>query len=312
MREIASVYTARTKRRILIGCLSALIGIPLVGCCLILIVTTLLPMLDNLSASGNQNTGMYVMLGIGLFVFVGMIAIALAVFAVMTLRRARALDAVFTPMGLKGSAYMLNGRHYQGQIGGRAVDIYIYRGPTVEFRLQAATQTRLLAVPKGSLPTSVAWIFDKHPLATGTPVLSAFSIFPLDENWSRKLLAESGAAEAIRTLMSLGADWAIFRRVEIQPGEVTLTLYRSRSVFGNSIEQTAAQAWMNALQALAQAAESQPAPEVTAQKENTSSREVRKKRSNSLVYIVIALVFGMPVCFIAVGVIAYLAVTLLR
>jgi hypothetical protein len=312
MRDIASVYTASTKRRLIIGCISALVAIPLVGCCLVLIGTVLFPALDKLAASGNQNTSVYIIVGIGLAALVGLLAIALVAFLVVTLRRAHALDAVFTPLGLTGSAYMLNGRHYQGQIAGRAVDVYIYRGPTVEIRLQAAAHTRLLAVPKGSLPTSVAWIFDKQPIATDNPSLNAFSIFPLDRAWAGKLLAEARAGDAIQTLMTLGADWAIFRRVEIQPGEVTLTLYRSRRAFGDSIDIHTVQVWLNALQSLAQAAESQPAPEVTGQSENVSSRQARQKRSTFLVYAVIAIVFVMPVCFIAVGGIAYLAVTLLR
>jgi len=311
MREIGNVYVQSAKRRWLIGCLSALIGIPLMCGCLILFPTVIFPALDRLAAGENGNTSMLVVVGVVLVALAGLIGLPLLVMLVLILRRNRALDGIFLPLGLKGSAYMLNGRHYQGQIGGRDVDVYIYRGPTVEIRLQAAVQTCIVAVPKGSLVTSVAWIVDKHPVATDNPALTAFSIFPLDKAWAGNLLADSRAGDAIQILMITGADWAIFRRVEIQPGKVVLYLYRSRSVFGYSIDLNAAQAWLNALKSLAQAAESQPAPEVTGQPINAASRQSRQKRSNFLVYAVIAIVFIMPLCFIAVGVIAYLIVPLL-
>jgi hypothetical protein len=312
MRDMVNVYAAGTKRRLLIGCISTLVGIPIVGCCLVLLAIVVFPELDKLVAGGNGNTGMLVMLGIGLVIMVGLIAIPLVALFFITRRRARALDAIFTPLGLTGGPFMINGRHYQGQINGREVDVYIYRGPTVEIRVQAAVQTNLLVVRKGSLPTSVAWIFDKQPLATNDPALNAFSIFPLDKAWTSTLLAEASIGNTIQTLMTLGAAWAIFRRVEIQPGSVTLYLYRSHNLFGNSMDLDAAQAWLKALGSLAQVAESQPAPEVTAQPVNAASRQARQKKSSFLVYAVLALVFIMPVCFIAIGVAVYLVVPFIR
>jgi hypothetical protein len=312
MRDIAATTISGTKRRLLIGCISTLVGLPAMAICLILIVTVLFPTLDKMVAGGNTNNAIYVILGVGLLAMIGMIAIPVVILVVQTIRRAHALDAVFIPLGLAGSSYMLYGRHYQGQIGGRAVDVYIYRGPSVEIRLQASVQTRLLAVPKGSLPTSVAWIFDKQPIATDDPALSAFSIYPLDQTWTGSLLADSRTGVAIQTLLALGADWAIFRRVEIQPGEVVLYLYRSRRVFGNSVDLNAAPVWLDALRSLAQVAEGLSAPQVMAQPVNAASRQSRQKMNKLLLYSIVFIVFIMPLCFIAVGVIAYLVVPLLR
>jgi hypothetical protein len=307
MRDVVSVAAAGTRRRLMIGCLSALIGVPVMACCLTLMVTALFPALDSLAAGGNGNTSMLVILAAGLVALVALIGIPLVALVVLTLRRARALDAIFTPMGLTGKSYMLIGRHYEGKFSGRELDVYIYRGPTVEIRLQAAVQTSLLVVAKGSLPTSTAQVFGRQPLPADSLALSAFSIYPQDKAWASALLADTNTGAAIQTLMTLGADWAIFRRVEIQPGEVMLTLYRSRRTFGNSIDLSAAQAWLNALKSLAQVAESQSAPEGINRAVEASSRQSRQKRSNFLVYAVVFLVFIMPLCFIAVGVIAYLA-----
>jgi hypothetical protein len=45
---------------------------------------------------------MFVVLGVGLLALVKLIAIPLVVIIVLTLRRARSLDAIFTPLGLTG------------------------------------------------------------------------------------------------------------------------------------------------------------------------------------------------------------------
>lgn len=310
MRDIGNLYVQRTKRRLFIGCISTLVSIPVGCCCLVLLATVIFPALDGIAAGGNENTATLVIVGVGLLSLVGLIGIPLVALIVLTLRRTRALDTIFTPLGLTGSAYMLYGRHYQGQIGGREVDIYIYRGPTVEIRLKTTVLTRAQVLPKGSLPASVAGMFDKQPIATDNPALEAFSIYPQDEAWVRNLLTDPRSVDSIRTLMTLGANWAIFRRVEIQPGEVLLHLYRSHQFFGNSVELNAAQTWLAALQSLAQAAESQPKPEVTAQPFSASSRQSRQKMSYFLVYAVVFIVFIMPLCFIAIGVIAFLIASL--
>jgi len=312
MRDIASDLTSRVKRRLLIGIISTLVGIPMMCCCLVFIYTVLFPQLDQVVASGNANAPMWIMLGVGLITLLGLIAIPLVVMIVVTLRRASAFDAIFIPLGFHGSSYMLYGRHYQGQFGGRDVDVYIYRGPTVEVRLKTNVQTRIQIMPKGSLPANVAHLFAKNPLVTGDPALNPFSIYPLDVAWTFRLLAEHQVVAAIQSLMTLGADWAIFRHVEIQPGEVLLYLNRTRKMFANSLDLGAIQTWLDALNALAQSIESQPAPEVTAPPLAVSSRQSRQKTSTFLAYATAAIVFIMPLCFIAVGAGAYLIVSLLK
>lgn len=50
MREIATVVTERTKRRLLVGCLSTLIGGPLMCGCLLALNFVLFPALDSVDA----------------------------------------------------------------------------------------------------------------------------------------------------------------------------------------------------------------------------------------------------------------------
>jgi hypothetical protein len=224
-------------------------------------------------------------------------------------RRAHALDAIFAPLGLTGHSYMLYGRHYLGQIGGREADIYTYRGPTVEVRLRANTQTRVVVVAKGSLPASVSSALNQPPLALNEVGLEGLAVYPVDAAWARGLLANAQASRALQTLMTVGANWAIFRRVEVQRGEVVLHLSRSRQAFFSSLELSSAHAWLEALQTLAQAAESLPAPQVTAPPTGVTRRG-REQLNKFLLYAVAAMVFGMPICFIATGALAVFIVSL--
>jgi hypothetical protein len=309
MRDLGSLFAERFKRRLVVGCLSTVIGGVVGCCCLILLPTVFLPFLDTVAAGGNENTTMLVLLGIGLLALFFLFAVPVIVALVLIQRRARALDAVFTPLGLTGRSYMLYGRHYQGQFAGREVDIYIYRGPTVEVRLRATPQTRVQVMAKGSLPASVAGAFNKQPLALNDPALEAFAIYPVDEPWTCALLAEPPASQALQTLMTVGASWAIFRTVELQPGEVLLHLNRSRQSFFSSIDLSNVRTWLESLQTLAQTAESLPAPQVTAPPTGVT-RQGREQLNKFLLYTVLFIVFVMPVGFIAIGALAALIVSL--
>jgi hypothetical protein len=277
--------------------------------CLILLPTVVFPLLDSVAAGGNKNTSMLVLLAVGLIAVFFLLAVPVIMAIVLIWRRARVLDAAFTPLGLTGRSYMLYGRHYQGQFGGREVDIYIYRGPTVEVRLRTTPQTRIQVVAKGSLPAAVAGVFNKQPLALNDPALEAFAIYPVDEPWARALLAEAPASQALQALMTVGASWAIFRTVELQPGEVLLHLNRSRQSFFSSLELSSVQVWLENLQSLAQTAENLPAPQVTAPPTGVT-RKSREGMNKFLLYAVLFMVFVMPICFLAIGVITFLIVSL--
>jgi hypothetical protein len=306
MRELTNLYVERTKRRWLIGCISTLVSLPLMCCCLILLPTVVFPALDNVAATGNENTTLFVMLGVGLVALIGLLGVPVVIALVLINRNTRSLDAIFTPLGLTGSAYMLYGRHYQGQLAGREVDVYIYRGPTVEFRLKTNVQTRAQFYLRDSIPVNVAKVLNKQPLEAAAPGLEGYAVYPLDETWTRNLLVDPLAVEAIQKLMTLGAGWAIFRRVEIQPGEVLLHLDRSRQMFSSPLDSVAVQTWLTALESLALAVESQPAPAVAAEPFLAATRQSRQSLNKFLLYAVLFIVFVMPLCFIAIGVIAYL------
>lgn len=308
MRELTNLFVERTKRRWLFGCLSTLISIPVFCGCLFLLTNVVLPFMDNLARSGDENAIVYVLLGGGLVSFLILLVIPVLIFVVVLKLRARSLDALFTPLGLTGSSYMLYGRHYQGQLGGRDVDIYIYRGPTIELRMKTRILTRAQFFHSDSIPVNVARVFDKQPLES-LPGLDGYTVYPLDEAWTRRWLNDEQAQESIHTLMSVGAEWAIFRTFELQPGEILLHLYRSRNIFVNSIPLDAARNWLSALEMLARSAEDQPAPAITDKPFHTDLRQSRQRINKFQTYAISFIVFVMPLCFVGIGVLVYLLVS---
>lgn len=310
MKEIFGSMVGESKRRLLIGCLTLLVGVPTMGCCLLVLFTVVLPGLEPSTTSGGSSSMPIWLLIIGLLLLAGLIGVPVGIAVVTIFRRARAMDAVFNPLGFSGKAYMVYGRHYQGRYQARNTDVYIYRGPTVEVRLQSPVQTRVLINPKESISTSVAETFGKHPLTTTHSGLESFAIYPEEETWTLNWLNDSGVIESIQTLMRAGAEWAVIRRLEIQPGEIMLYLHRSHKMVSNLVDPSALQIWLDSLANLAQAAENQPAPLKVLQPQVDGARQSRQRMSKTLPYVIAFLVIGMPLIFIAIGLVAYLLVSL--
>jgi hypothetical protein len=305
MRQLTGVTTEYAKRRLFVGCISTIISIPVMCCCLFGLFNVVLPFMDNLARSGDGNTTAIVLVGGGLVALVLLLAVPVGMILIVINQRARALDAIFAPLGLRGKMYLINGRHYQGQLAGREADIYIFRGPTVELRLKTRVMTRTQFFQRDSIPVGVAGALNKHPLASLSG-LEGYAVYALDEAWTRNWLADEQTVRAIQTLMAVGAEWAIFRSIEIQPGEAVLHLYRSRKLFINSIPLEATHAWLTALQTLAQSAETQPAPVVTAAPIQASSRQSRERINKIQTYAIAFIVIVMPLCFIAIGMLVFL------
>jgi hypothetical protein len=308
MRQLTGLSIEFAQRRLLLGCLSTLIGLPVMCVCLFALFGIVIPGMDALARSGDGNLAAIVLVGVGLVGFLILLVIPVSILLFVINQRARALDAIFTPLGLRGSSYLLNGRHYQGQLAGREADVYIYRGPTIELRLKTGVTTRAQFFHRDSIPVGVAGALNKHPLEA-LPGLEGYAVYPLDEAWTRGWLADERAVQAVQTLMTTGAEWAVFRSLELQPGEVLLHLHRSRKVFVSSIPLEAAREWLAALERLAQSAEVQPAPTVTAEPFQAASRQSRARINKIQMYAIAFIVFVMPLCFIAIGVAVFLFAT---
>ena len=80
----------------------------------------------------------------GFVAFLGLFTVAAVAWMLWSKRqRAGQFDEAFATLGLSGSNYMLVGRQYHGQVDGRQVDIYFYRGPILDIYLASPLRTRM-------------------------------------------------------------------------------------------------------------------------------------------------------------------------
>ncbi len=224
-------------------------------------------------------------------------------------RRKRWLDAVFTPLGLTGSTYTISGRQYQGTVQGREVTARFYRGPTLDLYVGTPLQTRLGIAEKSQVGLAVAGLFDRQPLALEDPDLDTLSVFALDEEWARSLLADPEAKTWLQRLMKAGESWVLMHQVHLQPGAFYVRLYRNKNLFKYGFTPEEARQWLDALMALARIAESLPAPQVTAE-ETAAEQLVRSGRITSIALIIVAAIFGPMLCILAVaGIVIFVIAT---
>jgi hypothetical protein len=287
-------------RRQVIGCIAGIIGLPLL--CLFFISV---PFLISALESIDKNLAPWVLIGATVVCTGLMLAVALGAIALSVWRRARWLDAVFAPLGLKGNLYMLQGRQYRGLVQGREVDIRFYQGPTFDLYVTTPLPTRFNVAERAAVIPGLAHAFNREPLVLDDPVLNDLSVFAMDEGWTRLLLAQPEAQTALARLMK-ASHWAMFRQVHLQPGAFLFKLYRNTGMFRYDISPEEGRQWLDDLMTLARVAESLPAPQVTA----PASSAEQLARSGSMgksvlpisIGLIIALLVGIPLCGIAITV----------
>ncbi len=309
MNQVGQVVSQNIKHRLMVGCISLIIGVPVSVCCLLVLFTVVLPQMESLSMNGQQSNIPLILLIAGGFVLSGLIILPVVVMFFVIRKRATMLDTVFFPLGFQGKMYLLVGRHYWGRFGDREVEIYIYRGPTMEIRILAQSRTRIQIIRKGTIPVKISGILQKNPLVLTNPQLSSYAVYADDEAWAQQFLSDLSIFPALESLMVGHVDWAVFRHLEIQPGQVTLFLHRSKNMYLNSGQFSAVQPWLIALSTLAARIESLAQPERNSQPVRGFSRAERLKRSQIQFVVILGILIGMPLCMVTLGILTYLLVS---
>ena len=287
MQKLGKTCSTSLARQGIIAILAILVGVPLACGCLLLSTLVIAPALSQYDLqTQNWALGGLFILAVG-----GLIGGVVLVWWLVNRARASRLDAAFVPLGLHGRPYMLNGRHYYGQVQGRALEVYVYRGPTIELRLPVSVQSRFYISDKSSASPGLERVFHNPPLSLPDS-WQALTVYALDPAWMNQLLANPLAEAALCTLLQQGARWALVRQVELLPGELVLVLSQ---LSANSLELQEPRAWLEALLSLAQIAEGLPAPLVTAQSSG-HNRAARLKINRSLNIIMLGLVVSFPLC----------------
>ena len=240
------------SRRLMRGCLvyilASVIAISLVGCLVIL------PMLLIFSADGSP---ILLLVPLGLF-FVIMFGGGGGFIWWSLSRRAKWMDAAFTPLGLTGKSYMMTGRSYTGTISNRPVSIQFLRGPLVTFSITTPIPARFGIGEQGRLTGPVARLMRQEPLETSDPDFANYVIYPENPNWMRQLLANPHAKQRILHLMADDGP-ADIRQVlgEAKNNQLMLRLYENKNLFKYEITPDQARRWMSELLALAEIVEQQ-------------------------------------------------------
>ena len=226
-------------------------------------------------------------------------------------RRRKHLDEICTPLGLTGSLYQFWFRQFHGEMDGRKVSVYFYRGPAVEIDVETALQTRLAVTEADSDTRSLAGLFKQEPLAIDNPGMEALWVKALDDNWALDLLGESNVSALLHGLIAIPGAFR-WRRVVLRPGAWRLTLFGSGRLFDFNFDVTTEsmrEAVENLLD-LAQRAEAIVAPTET-EGESPAEGVARRLRERNPYLVpaitagVLALLFCLAISVAVVGV--YLA-----
>ncbi|HEX7557002.1 MAG TPA: hypothetical protein VF338_10295 [Leptolinea sp.] len=280
---------SRIKQNLVVGCLTVLIALPLVGGFFWFLTIGL----DQLPRDQISVTSPI----FKILLFSGLIllseAIPFLIVYIVIRRRSRQLDQIFLPLGFTGSNYMIQGRHYQKRLNEHYIDIYIFRGPTVEIWFSVPVDGAFRCFLTSSIPVSIANGLQKESYRSDNNALKPYVFYPAENTWLPKFLDELTVAEAVNSLMSTGADWAIFKRLELIPGELIFNLYKSRLWNLYPLVPDEISAWIQQLALLAEELQAFDLPKVAATiaTERTLSRI---KMDKLLTNIVLFFVLDLP------------------
>jgi hypothetical protein len=165
-------------------------------------------------------------------------------------RRAAKLDEIFLPLGFTGRWFMLTGRAYYRNIIGREINIYIFKGPTLDIRMPIPVNAQMRVFRRDSIPAQMAGRLNTPEFLPQIPDLEELAFYPVDALWLGEFLEGIQAAKAIHSLMMDGADWAVFRQVELLPGELNLHLYESKEMNAWPLDQAVVSNWIASMETL--------------------------------------------------------------
>jgi hypothetical protein len=284
--KILKAWGAGCTRNILLTILAFIVMMGLLLGLIILVVV--LPISDD--------QRIYILVGGFLLIFFLMIAGVLMWGAWSMRQYARKLDTALTPFGLTGNAYVWNGRQYHGTLNGRQVDVYFYRGPSLDIYIASPLNTRMSIGLKGRFSQVVSSKLNRPELVTTDPDLDHISIFSLDERWGRELLDDPLAKGVILRLTAVQPGFE-FRNLLFQPEAIHFQVHH---ISVSNITPENLRDWMYELLDLIKIAESLPAPSVAATA-SSLERKARLSRSD----------FTLPIAGITCGIIGLFTVLLI-
>ena len=256
MSKLGRIYIAKQKR----SCLVLLIVVPIVVLLAGAFIFVPLWLVQN-----NQWSPTVVLWGGTLFLS-SILGFGVVFGTFVIRRRTKQLEAIFGAggLGLQGSYYLFQFRQYHGTINNRNVDVYFYRGPTIDIYLQTPLQTRFTVGDKNQ-PASLINAPLNQPLReAGDSGWLDLCVDALDQTWMHNFLGRQQARNSIRHLLQSNQD-AVLRQINLRPNAFELCFRHTTSVFAYHLSREEVQSWFADLFQIADIAERIPAPTITHQ-----------------------------------------------
>jgi len=247
MRDLGSLLRARSLRGAGYGCLSMAIALPIVGFFFWLI--SCLP--ASVPINGGEPPDSLPRILIVTVSVILCTAVPVVIGILVISRQAAKLDAIFLTLGFTGRWFMLTGRAYYRNIGEREINIFIFKGPTLDIRMSIPINAQMRVFRRNSIPAQMAGRLNTPAFLPQIPDLVELAFYPADALWLGEFLEGIQAAKAIHSLMLDGADWAIFRQVELLPGELNLHLYETKEMNAWPLDQAVVSNWIASMETLA-------------------------------------------------------------
>jgi len=210
-------------------------------------------------------------------------------------RNARRWDEIFIPLGFTGRMFMISGRHYSRNFGGREVNVYVFKGSVLDIQMTVPVNAHLRIFQRGRIPLQMTGVLRTQPFFLQVPGLENLAFYSAETRWVEEFLEGVRAAKAIRVLMQEGADWAVYRQVDLSPGVLSFHFYETPGVKPGVIDQDTISRWVSSLEAMADELHEAGLPqyEIHSSSGKTSLRQPFDPR---LLILIVAAVIGLPAC----------------
>jgi hypothetical protein len=223
--------------------------------------------------------------------------VPLIIFYLSIVKNTKHWDDILLPLGFTGRMFMITGRIYSRNFGGHDLNVYVFKGNTLDIQMAIPVNAHFQVFQQGNIPLQIAGIARATSMSSQVPGLENLVFYPSNIPWLGKLLEGVRGAKAIRGLMCEGAEWAVYRQVELNPGILTYHLYENRGVNAGTIEQDTINRWILSLSALGDELLEAKLPHLDIPQASNKAL-TRLPVDFRLLVFIIAAALGLPFCMV--------------
>jgi len=244
----------------------------------------------------------------GTVFFVAVVGGAWGFLIFSVVRRKGLMDSAFVPLGLKGQIYRMMFRRYEGEIGGRATEVYFYRGPNLEVLMTSNIRSRAGITLDYGDTASMARLFGREPVNHGVTGMEQVRVWSEDDVWVRQMLLDPRLQDDLHTLLG-EREFFVRSIVKVFPGYVHLHLSGNRNVIRWAVPPELALKWVSTLGSFARHLETRiPKPAIPLERTAAEDLALRIKRKDmTRINVIVMIVFLGMLGLFAILIAAFVA-----